>query len=46
MNQLKENSILKGANAIIGIDIDYITFSNNMIGVVANGTTVIIEKKM
>ena len=44
IDQLRENSILKGANAIIGIDIDYITFSNNMIGVVANGTAVVIEK--
>ena len=33
-----------GANAIIGVDFDYITFENNMIGVVANGTAVVIEK--
>ena len=35
----------KGGNAIIGMDFDYITFSNNMIGVVANGTSVVIEKE-
>ena len=33
-----------GANAVIGVDFDYLTFSNNMIGVVANGTAVNIEK--
>ncbi|MCQ4775234.1 heavy metal-binding domain-containing protein [Lacrimispora saccharolytica] len=33
-----------GANAIIGVDFDYITFENNMIGVVANGTAVVIDK--
>lgn len=40
----KVNCIEKGGNAIIGIDFDYITFSNNMIGVIANGTAVRIEK--
>lgn len=39
---LKSNSI--GGNALIGVDFDYITFHSNMIGVVANGTSVIIEK--
>lgn len=42
---LKENCVLRGGNAIIGVDFDYITFSNNMIGVVANGTAVCIKKK-
>lgn len=32
-----------GANAIIGIDIDYTTFSSDIIGVIANGTAVRIE---
>ena len=44
-----EKMILKadalGANAIIGVDFDYITFHGNMIGVVANGTSVLIEKE-
>ena len=31
------------ANAIIGVDFDYITLSYNMIGVVTNGTCVVIE---
>lgn len=34
----------KGGNAVIGVDFDYITFHGNMIGVVANGTSVIIEE--
>lgn len=37
-------SDFKGGNAVIGVDFDYIMFSGNMIGVVANGTSVIIEK--
>lgn len=35
----------KGGNAIIGVDFDYITFHGNMIGVVANGTSVVVEKE-
>jgi uncharacterized protein YbjQ (UPF0145 family) len=30
----------KGANAVIGIDLDYTEFSGNRIGVIANGTLV------
>lgn len=52
MRKVKENALIKlkmhaatvGANAIIGVDFDYITFSSNMIGVSANGTAVVIEK--
>ena len=33
-----------GANALIGVDFDVTTFTNNMIGVSANGTAVVIEK--
>lgn len=35
----------KGANAIIGIELNYTGFSNNAIGTVASGTAVIIRKK-
>ncbi len=38
-------SIIAGGNALIGIDIDYIQFSKDMIGVVFNGTSVIVEKE-
>lgn len=44
IEKLKIKSVQKGGNAVIGVDFDYITFANNMIGVVANGTSVIIEK--
>lgn len=39
-----KKSAQNSGNAIIGIDFDYITFSNNMIGVVANGISVVVEK--
>ena len=40
---LKRSCYIKKCNAVIGIKLNYLTFSNNMIGVVANGTAVIIE---
>lgn len=43
IKKLIKVSVQKGGNATIGINFDYITFSNNMIGVVANGTSVIVE---
>ena len=45
VQKLINKSVLLGGNAIIGLDFDYIVFANNMIGVVANGTSVIIEKE-
>lgn len=44
IEKLKIQSALVEGNAIIGIAFDYITLSNNMIGVSANGTAVVIEK--
>lgn len=44
LKNLVKKSIQNSGNAIIGIDFNYITFLNNMIGVVANGTSVVIEK--
>lgn len=41
---LVKEAIEMGGNAIIGVDFDYVTFNNNMIGISANGTAVIIEK--
>lgn len=43
-SKMIDASIVKGGNAIIGTDFDYITFGNNMIAVSANGTSVVIEK--
>lgn len=45
LERLIVKSDAKGGNAIIGVDFDYITFHGNMIGVVANGTSVVIEKE-
>lgn len=42
--RLLNESIKKGGNAIIAVDFDYVTFSNNIIAVSANGTAVKIEK--
>lgn len=44
MKKLLHKSASIGGNAVIGIDFDFVNFSNNMIGVSANGTSVIIEK--
>lgn len=44
LNVLTKNAMMKGANAIIGVDFDYLTFSNNILGVSANGTAVVIKK--
>ena len=44
VEKLIKKSADKGGNAIIGVDFDYITFHGNMIGVIANGTSVVVEK--
>ena len=43
LNELKKQAEFLGGNAIIGIDIDYTTFTSDILGVVANGTAVVIE---
>ena len=43
MEELKEKAVDIGANAIIGIDIDFSMFGDSMIAVIANGTAVMIE---
>lgn len=44
LTNLMKHALYQEANALIGIDFDYLTFSSNMIGVSANGTAVLIEK--
>jgi len=44
LKKLVGKSIEAGGNAIIGVDFDYISIGRNMIGVAANGTSVIIER--
>ena len=46
-NALKElisNAMIEGANAAIGVTFNYTMFNNNMLGVSASGTAVVIEK--
>lgn len=45
IQKMINNAIKQGGNAIIGVSFDYITFSSNMIGVVANGTVVEIVRQ-
>ena len=44
LERLLIKSVECGANAVIGVDFDFITLSGNMLGVSANGTAVTIEK--
>lgn len=45
INRMIDNAISLGGNALIGISFDYLNFTSNMIGVVANGTVVEIAKQ-
>lgn len=42
---LKERAKSLGGNGIIGIDIDYTTFGNDVLGVIVSGTVVVIHEK-
>lgn len=44
LENLTKNALYVGGNALIGVDFDYITFNNNILGVSAKGTAVVIEK--
>lgn len=44
MCDMMRESISKGGNAIIGITYSYVSFSNNMIGISVNGTSVVLDK--
>ncbi len=44
MNRAIAKAIFLGGNALIGVDIDYVTFSTDKIGVIYTGTSVKIEK--
>lgn len=44
MLELKRNAYRVGANAIIGISLEYTTFASNLIGIAARGTAVTIAK--
>lgn len=44
LENMIQSTLGLGSNAIIGIDFDITTLSNNIIAVSANGTAVVIEK--
>lgn len=44
ISELESKALEYGANAIIGVDVDYTTFSADIMGVAANGTAVKVEK--
>lgn len=46
LKRLMEDALIIGANAIIGIDYDIMTFSNNTIVTSINGTAVYIEEEI
>lgn len=43
--EIKNNALELGANAIIGIDIDFFMIAGEMVVIIASGTAVIIEEK-
>lgn len=45
VKNLVDKALDAGANALIGVDFDLMTLSNNIIVVSANGTAVVIDKK-
>jgi uncharacterized protein YbjQ (UPF0145 family) len=45
MARLIEQSARKGANALIGADIDYTMFGDSLVGVIISGTAVVIERE-
>ena len=45
LNELYNNCVSVGANAVIGVDINITLLSSNIIAICANGTAVVIEKE-
>lgn len=43
IDKLRFIGVERGGNAVVGIDLDYTEFSNNRVGVIANGTVVELE---
>jgi len=42
LDRLRERALKMGANAIIGVDLDYTLFAQALLGVIASGTAVLI----
>jgi uncharacterized protein YbjQ (UPF0145 family) len=45
LDVLRKLAAQKGANAVVGIDLDYTEFSGNRIGLIANGTLVRVRRR-
>ncbi len=43
MRELEERAVAKGANAVVGIDLDYEVVGDSMLMVSASGTAVVVE---
>ena len=43
--KLRQDVVAMGGNAIIGIDLDYTMFGSSLVGVIASGTAVTIERQ-
>ncbi len=43
MRELEERAVTKGANAVVGIDLDYEVVGDSMLMVSASGTAVVVE---
>ncbi|MGD0339926.1 MAG: YbjQ family protein [Bacteroidota bacterium] len=46
LNELSKSAVDKGANAVVGIDINYLGLGSNTLMVSANGTAVSFSKKV
>ncbi|MDY0126096.1 MAG: heavy metal-binding domain-containing protein [Anaerolineaceae bacterium] len=44
LSKIKHAALLKGGNAVVGMDVDYTEFTGNRIGVIISGTVVKIAK--
>ncbi len=43
MNELEQRAAAKGANAVVGVDLDYEVVGDSMLMVSASGTAVVVE---
>lgn len=44
-NELRQQAVERGADAVIAVDVDYNSYRDNMLMVVANGTAVRLQQK-
>lgn len=44
LGRLRERAVTLGANAIIGVDLDYTMFGDSILGVIGSGTAVVVAR--